>query len=386
MFKDGVTLAAKSCQSERSDPALLSDWLISGTSQQNSRGALDSSSPSGTMKNSSNNDTGYCEFDQKLVVIVSLIDVITLIMGQPVIIKLLLITFNSKKPDILNFNLALFHNVQYLIAICHLVTLLMKGKHGLIAQFMLVYVQIGGPMGLCFICMERYVAVIHPTFYPSLKTYRCRELCALTVWFLSVPLALMAISALGSPLSASRIVWINIPQGVMVLMVTMMVYCSARIARALTKCGPGKDEMHPVKKRALKTVLATSIITACCYLPGAQLHYRSAPHEGAVALVAQDQADDHLHVGERENKQDPGQHLVEGEGVGSRDLRWCLRNTMEVTLNEAGQRPTHDDDAAGSLVNQQRTRTERCHAHDVGCHPTSGHREDSQQQQRSAWK
>jgi len=45
---------------------------------------------------------------------------------------------------------------------------------------------------------------------------------------------------------------------------------------------------------------------------GAQLHYRSAPHEGAVALVSQDQADDHLHVGESENKQDPGQHLVEG--------------------------------------------------------------------------
>lgn len=59
---------------------------------------------------------------------------------------------------------------------------------------------------------------------------------------------------------------------------------------------------------------------------------------------------------------------------------------MEVTLDEAEQRYTHDDDAAGSLVNQQRTRTERCHAHDVGCDPTSGHRENSQQQQRSAWK
>jgi len=222
------------------------------------------------MTNSSNESDHrgrFCEFDKNMIVIASLVDVITLIMGQPVIIKLLLITFNSKKPDILNFNLALFHNVQYLISICHLIALLMNSKHGKIARFLLAYVQIGGPMGLCFICMERYVAVIHPTFYPSLKTYRCRELCALTVWFLSVPLASMTILSSGSPLSPSGVLWRYIPQSVMVLLVMMMVYCSARVARALTKCGPGKDEMHPVKKRALRTVLATSIITMCCYLP-----------------------------------------------------------------------------------------------------------------------
>lgn len=42
---------------------------------------------------------------------------------------------------------------------------------------------------------------------------------------------------------------------------------------------------------------------------GAQLHHSATPHEGAVALVAQDHADDHLHIGQSENKEDPGQHL-----------------------------------------------------------------------------
>lgn len=42
---------------------------------------------------------------------------------------------------------------------------------------------------------------------------------------------------------------------------------------------------------------------------GAQLHHSAAPHESAVALVAQDHADDHLHIGQSENKEDPGQHL-----------------------------------------------------------------------------
>lgn len=42
---------------------------------------------------------------------------------------------------------------------------------------------------------------------------------------------------------------------------------------------------------------------------GAKLHHSAAPHEGTVALVAQDHADDHLHIGQSENKEDPGQHL-----------------------------------------------------------------------------
>lgn len=47
---------------------------------------------------------------------------------------------------------------------------------------------------------------------------------------------------------------------------------------------------------------------------GAQLHYSPTPHEGAVALVTQDHPDDDLHVGQGENKDDPGQHLWSTRG------------------------------------------------------------------------
>lgn len=42
---------------------------------------------------------------------------------------------------------------------------------------------------------------------------------------------------------------------------------------------------------------------------GAQLHHRSAPHQGAVALVPQNDSDDDLDVGQAQDEQDPRQNL-----------------------------------------------------------------------------
>lgn len=42
---------------------------------------------------------------------------------------------------------------------------------------------------------------------------------------------------------------------------------------------------------------------------GAKLHHRSTPHQGAVTLVTQNYSNDHLHIGQGEDKKDPGPHL-----------------------------------------------------------------------------
>ncbi|KAK9526524.1 hypothetical protein VZT92_015220 [Zoarces viviparus] len=215
------------------------------------------------------NDTNVCMFGPVQIVGLSLVDIITIFMGHPVIGRLLWITIASKKTtDILNFNLALFHYFQYCITFFHLICLLvMTGTHQLISRFLLVYVQIGGPMSLSYICLERYVAVIHPTSYPLLKEYRVREVCALAVWLLSVPCASLSVLSQSVLSILVKSVLNQLPSSVMLSMVTIMVACSIMIARALKKSGPGRDEMHPVKKRAFKTVRATSILTMCCYLP-----------------------------------------------------------------------------------------------------------------------
>ena len=101
-------------------------------------------------------------------------------------------------------------------------------------MFLSVYVLIGGPMNLSFICLERYIAVIHPTFYPLLKKYRCREVCALSVWLLVVPLSLMKV------LSEERDIYMvsdTVAYTVSALLVIIMVWSNVTILKALRTLG-----------------------------------------------------------------------------------------------------------------------------------------------------
>ena len=117
-------------------------------------------------------------------------DILIILIGQPVIAKLLWTAFHSKKNDILKINLALFHNIQYLLTTLHVcIIYLNKELNSQIVSFITVYPLIGGPMNLSFICLERYIAVIYPTFYPLLKKYKSREGCALSMWFVVLPTA-----------------------------------------------------------------------------------------------------------------------------------------------------------------------------------------------------
>ena len=135
-----------------------------------------------------NNETDLCR-SYHLVVITTL-DISTVLIGLPVIAKLLWTTFRSKKTDVLNINLACFHTLQNMLSLLQIILILINiDDHTKITRFLFVYVLIGGPMNLSFICLERYIAVIYPTFYPLLKKYKSREGCALSMWFVVLPTA-----------------------------------------------------------------------------------------------------------------------------------------------------------------------------------------------------
>lgn len=216
----------------------------------------------------------------------SLIDIFTVLVGQPVIAALLWITFTSKKNiDILNCNLALFHNLQYFMLVFHLFVLfLLPHAQANLLKFVFVYAQIGGPMNLSFVCMERYVAVIHPTSYPLLKKYRWREVCVVTVWLFSVHSAFGNVFAENSSYIIDTSMQV-IPISLMVFMTVLMVRFSVSVARALKRFGPGRNKMHPIKKRAFKTVCATSTIVLFCYIPVTFLQKLKFVNENAYYCV-----------------------------------------------------------------------------------------------------
>ncbi|XP_064165618.1 uracil nucleotide/cysteinyl leukotriene receptor-like [Anguilla rostrata] len=121
-------------------------------------------------------------------------------------------------------------------------------------------VKDSSPLFLSCICLDRYMAVLHPITFTELKDRNHRSVCAAVVWLITLVYA--AAKCVG-----------NIPNfekafTVMILAAfTIMLFCNVAILNALRKSGPGRDEMHPVKKRAFKMVLIIQAIVVFNYFP-----------------------------------------------------------------------------------------------------------------------
>ncbi|XP_035247921.1 G-protein coupled receptor 15-like [Anguilla anguilla] len=121
-------------------------------------------------------------------------------------------------------------------------------------------VKDSSPLFLSCICMDRYMAVLHPITFTELKDRNHRTVCAAVVWLITLVYA--AAKCVG-----------NIPNfekafTVMILAAfAFMLFCNVAILHALRKSGPGRDEMHPVKKRAFKMVLIILAIIVFNYFP-----------------------------------------------------------------------------------------------------------------------
>ncbi|KAJ3602169.1 hypothetical protein NHX12_029928 [Muraenolepis orangiensis] len=238
----------------------------------------------GVIHNNTAQRNGSCHINAYKTLIMTS-DLFGVIVGQPLIAKLLWTVFHSKKMDVLNMNLAVFHNLQYLLGgIDFCLTFFNKLQHVRMVMFLYVYVLIGGPMTLSFICLERYIAVVHPTVYPLLRTYRCREACALSVWLVSMPTAVLKAFSLELKIKSHSID--SVSYSVLMAMVVVMVWSNVTMLKALKMSGPTTDKLHPSKQRAIQTVRAISILMLLCYIPvGVMSKYKSIKGYGATCIL-----------------------------------------------------------------------------------------------------
>ncbi|XP_051242751.1 G-protein coupled receptor 183-like [Dicentrarchus labrax] len=118
-----------------------------------------------------------------------------------------------------------------------------------------------GPLFLSCICLDRFIAVLFPVMFGQLKHIKYRV--SLSVLVFCLTFAYSAAKVVGGLPNFEKVF-----TGEILAAFTWMVLCNVCILWALKKSrGAGKDEMHPMKKRAFKMVLNILCIIVFNYLP-----------------------------------------------------------------------------------------------------------------------
>lgn len=118
-----------------------------------------------------------------------------------------------------------------------------------------------GPLFLSCISLDRFVAVLFPITFGQLKHIKYR--LSLTLLVFCLTFAYSAAKVVGGLPNFEKVF-----TGEILATFVWMVVCNIAILLALKRShGVGKDEMHPMKKKAFKTVLYILFIIVCNYLP-----------------------------------------------------------------------------------------------------------------------
>lgn len=118
---------------------------------------------------------------------------------------------------------------------------------------------VGGPILQCFLSLDSYMAVCKPLVFIRLKDPKLRlSLCMVVTVVNGVCCYLVKVS--------SSIKW-SLVSLIMANSIVTITTCGVQILRSLHSSGPGKKEVHPVKKRAFKIVLTSLLLVDVLYFP-----------------------------------------------------------------------------------------------------------------------
>jgi len=127
----------------------------------------------------------------------------------------------------------------------------------------------GRPLFHCLICVERYLAVVHPVTFLKYKPLRYRVMCSATVWIITCGSCLFCWLILKS-LTTIFYTWFFSLQ--FILFFSIQLFCLVAVLRALKRSGPGerggeKEEKNSIKRRAFHLILISTVSLAVTYVP-----------------------------------------------------------------------------------------------------------------------
>ncbi len=122
--------------------------------------------------------------------------------------------------------------------------------------FSLGLVFAGRPLFQCLICVERYLAVVHPVTFLKFKPLRYRVICCTVAWIITLGSCLCCMLSSISNISYVY-AWFSLQ---FLLLFSIQLFCLVAVLRALKQSGPGeRKKENPMKRRAFHLILITSV-------------------------------------------------------------------------------------------------------------------------------
>ncbi|XP_062322133.1 G-protein coupled receptor 35 [Osmerus eperlanus] len=194
------------------------------------------------------------------------VKVINLVIGTPLNVMVMWQIARTKKSDsstsdIFIINLAILDAYFCLMSPIDMVNRMVLASDGVWFFQRFAYgVKDTAPLFLVCICMDRYVAVVHPVLFTGIRDNKIRAAVSVVAWSL--------ILAYGLTKSILGVMSVNeIFSGLILFSFALMIFCNISVVWALRRSVAGKEVMHPVKKKALKMVLTLLSIIIFNYLP-----------------------------------------------------------------------------------------------------------------------
>ncbi len=127
----------------------------------------------------------------------------------------------------------------------------------------------GRPLFQCLMCVERYLAVVHPVTFLKFRPLRYRVICSTAVWIITCGSCLFCLLILMS-FVRNIYTWFFLMQ--FLLFFSIQLFCLVAVLRALKQSGPGervreRKEENPMKRRAFYLILITTVSMAVIYVP-----------------------------------------------------------------------------------------------------------------------
>ncbi|XP_059397957.1 C-C chemokine receptor type 8-like [Carassius carassius] len=119
------------------------------------------------------------------------------------------------------------------------------------------FIITGRPLFQCLMCVERYLAVVHPVTFLKYKPLRYRVICCTAAWIIIFVSCLVCMFTLMSS-NINVHTWFFLSQFILIL--SIQLFCLLAVLRALKQSGLGergreREEENHTKKRAFQLIL-----------------------------------------------------------------------------------------------------------------------------------